>query len=179
MEPYWWFHSTHYRWSEGVPVDCFWRNTSGNPLEPDGVLIWYFLRIFCWRFQLGFSRYNLHMILWRIHDARFRWILKPSWYYSWGSDLWTYWTLHREQHVHLESSDLRDICNQRNISEYEYHFNTQDVGWVIRYPFHSLHSGYEIRVSSFSTLTTVTIWNRLHDGHIVWGWFLPRPVGNA
>ena len=36
---------------------------------------------------------------------------------SWGSDFWTYWTRHREQHVHLESSDLRDISNQRNSSD--------------------------------------------------------------
>ena len=36
---------------------------------------------------------------------------------SWGSDFWTYWTLHREQHVHLESSDFRDISNQRNSSD--------------------------------------------------------------
>ena len=35
---------------------------------------------------------------------------------SWGSDFWTYWTRHREQHVHLESSDSWDICNQRNFS---------------------------------------------------------------
>ena len=63
-----------------------------------------------------------------------------------------------------------DTSNQRNFLNKQYHLNIQKVGWVIRYPFHSLHSGYEIRVSSSSTLTTVTIWNRLHDGHIVWGW---------
>ena len=34
-----------------------------------------------------------------------------------------------------------DTSNQRNISEYEHHFNSQDVGWVIRYPIHSHHSG--------------------------------------
>ena len=37
---------------------------------------------------------------------------------SWGSDFWTYWTLHREQYAEtLESSDSWDICNQRNSSE--------------------------------------------------------------
>ena len=36
---------------------------------------------------------------------------------SWGSDFWTYWTHYREQHVHLESSDFRDISNQRNSSD--------------------------------------------------------------
>ena len=41
----------------------------------------------------------------------------------------------------LESSDFRDISNQRNISEYEHHFNSQDVGWVIRYLIHSHHWG--------------------------------------
>ena len=34
-----------------------------------------------------------------------------------------------------------DTSNQRNISEYEHHFNSQDVGWVIRYPIHSHHWG--------------------------------------
>ena len=36
-------------------------------------------------------------------------------------------------------------------------FEIQEVRWVIRYPLHSHHSGYEIHVSSFSTKTTVTI----------------------
>ena len=36
---------------------------------------------------------------------------------SWGSDFWTYWTRHREQYAEtLESSDPRDISNQRNVS---------------------------------------------------------------
>ena len=106
----------------------------------------------CWSFFIGYSPVQQSLQEYLGVLVVFRSALKGnlSWL-SWGSDFWTYWTRHREQHVHLESSDLRDICNQRNISEYEYHFNTQDVGWVIRYPFHSLHSGYEIRVSSSST----------------------------
>ena len=36
-------------------------------------------------------------------------------------------------------------------------FEIQEVGWVILYPIHSHHSGYEIHVSSSSTKTTVTI----------------------
>ena len=36
---------------------------------------------------------------------------------SWGSDFRTYWTHHREQHILLESSDPRDISNQRNFSD--------------------------------------------------------------
>ena len=106
-----------------------------------------------WSFFIGFTpvQQSLQEYLGVLVDDPVRWsssnILKGSpdgiglnWM-SWGSDFWTYWTRHREQHVHLESSDLWDICNQRNISEYEYHFNTQDVGWVIRYPFHSHHWG--------------------------------------
>ena len=72
------------------------------------VFIWFLLRILIIKwfqyvvFQMGHS-------------------IEPPYYYSWGSDSRTYWTHYREQHVLLESSDSRDICNQRNFLNQYYH----------------------------------------------------------
>ena len=93
---------------------------------------------------------------------------------SWGSDFRTYWTRLREQHALLESSDSRDICNQRNYSN-QVLSRLRLESWVSNPISHSLCTigVFQIHASYFSTETTVTIWNGLHHGHIVRGLIPP------
>ena len=75
---------------------------------------------------------------------------------------------------HPESSDSRDICNQRNYSN-QVLSRLRSESWVGNPISHSLCTigVFQIHASYFSTETTVTIWDRLHDLHTVWGWNLP------